>query len=179
MTSMKKISLIFTALLFMCAGAFAQKVGYVNTESILNIIPEYQNAQQEVERISQQWQTELEKKYADIEKMYSDFVEQEVLLPEDVRQERQEAIFAAEREAKEYREKKFGYEGELFQQQETRMKPIQEKVFKAIERVSKRKRYDFVFDKAGEITWLYTNAIYDITNDVMEELDIETEGGND
>ncbi|MEO1384432.1 MAG: OmpH family outer membrane protein, partial [Bacteroidota bacterium] len=151
-------------------------VAYVNTESILSKIPEYQNAQQEIERISQQWEAELEKKYAAIEKMYTDFVAQEVLLPEDVRQERQEAIFAAEREAKEYREKKFGYEGELFQQQETRMNPIQDKVFKAIEQVAKRKRYDFVFDKAGEVTWLYTNAIYDLTPTVLEELDIEVDG---
>ena len=148
----------------------------MNTESILSKIPEYQNAQQEIERISQQWEAELEKKYAAIEKMYTDFVAQEVLLPEDVRQERQEAIFAAEREAKEYREKKFGYEGELFQQQETRMNPIQDKVFKAIEQVAKRKRYDFVFDKAGEVTWLYTNAIYDLTPTVLEELDIEVDG---
>ena len=173
---MKRISLFFTAILFLSLSAFSQKVAYVNTESILSKIPEYQNAQQEIERISQQWEAELEKKYAAIEKMYSDFVAQEVLLPEDVRQERQEAIFAAEREAKEYREKKFGYEGELFQQQETRMNPIQDKVFKAIEQVAKRKRYDFVFDKAGEVTWLYTNAIYDLTPSVLEELDIEVDG---
>ncbi|MEL6589769.1 MAG: OmpH family outer membrane protein, partial [Bacteroidota bacterium] len=97
---------------------------------------------------------------------------EEVLLPEAVRQERQEEIFQAEREAKEYREEKFGYGGELFRLQESKVQPIQDKVFKAVETVAQRKRFDFIFDKAGEVTWLYTNATYDLTSDVMEELGI-------
>ena len=71
---------------------------------------------------------------------------------------------------REYREKKFGYNGELFTLQESKVKPIQDKVFRAVENVSKQRRFDLVFDKAGEVTWLYTNAIYDLSNDVLEEL---------
>ena len=170
--TMKKIfALALTSLLF--TAAWAQRVGFVDSEYIMGQIPEYKTVQDEIEQISQRWQQDLEKKYQDIERMYSDYQAQEVLLPEDVRQQKQNQIFEAEREAKEYREKKFGYSGELFTLQESRVKPIQDRVFRAVDRVAKAKRYDFVFDKSGEVTWLYTNPVYDLTADVLTELGIE------
>jgi outer membrane protein len=175
---MKRITLLLSLLGLLVNWAWAQRTGYINSEEILNQIPEYQEAQQDIEEISQQWQQDLEEKYKTIEQMYEEYQRQEVLLPEDVRQERQEAIFAAEREAKEYREKKFGYDGELFTLQEAKLTPIQDRLFKAVETVAKRKRYNFIFDKAGEVTWLYTDASYDLSQDVLLELGIETEGNN-
>lgn len=172
---MKRISLFTIMALIGFSSLFAQRFGYVNTEEILNQIPEYQEAQSEIEEISQQWQQDLEQKYQAIEEMYTEYQRQEVLLPEDVRQERQEAIFAAEREAKEFREKKFGYDGELFTLQEAKLQPIQDRVFRAVETVATRKRYNFIFDKAGEVTWLYTDATYDLTQDVLVELGIADE----
>ncbi len=156
----------------------AQKFGYVDTDYVLNQIPEYKSAQEEVERISQRWQRELEQKYEEIEQMYADYQAQEVLLPEDVRQRKQEEIFTAERESKEYREKKFGYDGELFSLQEAKVRPIQDKVFDAVETIAQRKRLDFIFDKAGNITMLYTNAQYDISTEVLEELGYGPEENN-
>lgn len=164
---------IFATVALLIAGfgvADAQRFGYVDTDFILNQIPEYKSAQEEVERISQRWQQELENKYEAIERLYADYQAQEVLLPEDVRQRKQEDIFAAEREAKEYREKKFGYNGELFSLQEAKVRPIQDKVFRAVETIAQRKRVDVVFDKAGGLTMLYTNAQYDFSNEVLEEL---------
>lgn len=172
---MKRNIITLLSLVLLSSVALAQRVGYVDTGVVLEKIPEYGTAQEEVERISQQWQQELEEKYQAIEQMYSDYQAQEVLLPDDLKRQRQEEIFEAEREAKEYREKKFGYEGELFQLQEARVKPIQDKVFKAVEKAAKRKRYDFVFDKAGEVTWLYTNNTYDLTKEVLRDLGIEEE----
>ncbi len=170
-TAMKKtFALLLVSLLF--GATYAQRVGYVDTEYIMGQMPEYKTVQDEIEQISKKWQSDLEQKYQDIEKMYSDYQAQEVLLPEDVRQQKQSDIFEAERLAKEYREKKFGYSGELFTLQESRVKPIQDRVFKAVERVAKAKRYDFIFDKSGEITWLYTNSVYDITQDVLVELGV-------
>ncbi len=150
----------------------AQRMAYVNTDEILNQIPEYQEAQSEIEEISQQWQQDLERMYQEIERMYEEYQRQEVLLPDDIRQERQDAIFTAEREAKEFKEKKFGYDGELFTLQRAKLEPVQEKVFKAVETVAKRKKYSFIFDKAGEVTWLYTDANYDMSDDVLLELGI-------
>ena len=150
----------------------AQKLAYVNSTYIMEQIPEYQSAQDEIERVSQKWQKDLEERYQAIEKMYNDYTAEEVLLPEEVRQERQEEIFQAEREAKEYREQKFGYDGELFKLQESKVRPVQDRVFKAVETVAVRRRFDMVFDKSGEVTWLYTNATYDLTDDVLAELGV-------
>ena len=167
---MKKLFLTSLAFLLLLPVLQAQKVAYVDTEYIMEQIPEYQTIQSEIERVSQQWQDELEQKYQDIEKMYRDYQAEEVLLPDDVKQERQDAIFEAERQAKEYREQKFGYNGELFTLQEAKMKPLQDKIFRATENVAKNKRYDLIFDKAGEVTWLYTNAVYDMSEEVLAEM---------
>jgi outer membrane protein len=167
--------MFLAAVLWLSSSLMAQRFGYINSEEILDKIPEYQEAQQEIDEISAQWQEELEEKYQKIEQMYSEYQAQEVLLPEDVKKERQEAIFQAEREAKEYREKKFGYEGELFSLQDAKIQPIQDRLFKAVEATAKRKKINFIFDKAGEVTWLYTDASYDLKLDVFEELGIEEE----
>jgi len=169
---MKKILLFALLAAATTIGAYAQKIGYVNTETILAKIPEYKAAQEEVDRVSKKWEKDLEDKYKAIEQMYSDYTAQEVLLPEDVRKQRQADIFKAEREAKEYRESKFGYSGELFQLQNTKVKPIQDKVFKAVETVARAKAVDMVYDKAGDVTWLYVNEKFNLTADVMAELGI-------
>lgn len=177
---MKNVLLSLSLLLLTTLSLQAQKVAYVDTEYIMDQIPEYKSAQEEIERISQQWQEELEEKYQAIEQMYADYQAREVLLPEDVKQEKQEEIFQAEREAKEYREKKFGYDGELFALQESKMRPIQDRVFRTVETIAKRRRFDLVFDKAGEVTWLYTNATYDLSNEVLEEMGFPVAGsGNE
>lgn len=174
---MKQTFALLIALLVAGSTAVAQKIAYVDTKLIMERIPEYKTAQDEIERISQRWQQELEQKYQAIERMYEEYQAQEVLLPEDVRQQKQDEIFQAEREAKEFREKKFGYNGELFTLQESRVKPIQDRVFRSVEAVAKARRFDFVFDKAGEVTWLYTNALFDLSNDVLTDLGLGS--GND
>lgn len=175
---MKQLLTTTALLVLSLSVSLAQKVAYVDTDYILSKIPEYQTAQDEVERISQQWQRELEEKYEEIEQMYADYQAQEVLLPEDVKIQRQDEIFAAEREAKEYREKKFGYNGELFSLQEAKVRPIQDKVFQAVETIATRRRFDMIFDKAGGVTWLYTNASYDVSDEVLEELGYVQENSN-
>ncbi|MCB0846001.1 MAG: OmpH family outer membrane protein [Bacteroidetes bacterium] len=172
---MKKLVALLWIFSLALSVSFAQKLGYVDTEMIMGKIPEYKAAQDEIERVSEKWQKELEGKYQEIERLYADYQAQEVLLPEDVKQEKQDEIFNAEREAKEYREKKFGYNGELFALQDSKVKPIQDKVFRAVETVAQRKRIDMVYDKAGEVTWLYTNAIYDLSNEVLKELGYDQE----
>ena len=171
---MKK-SIIFTLFIsILLTSTFAQKIGYVNSKDVMSKMNEHNNAQKEINSVSEKWQQELEKQYQTIEEKYRDYQKNEVIMPEDVRKERQEEIFKLEREAKEYREKKFGYNGELFQLQDTKVKPVQEKVMKAVEAVEVKKRVDFVFDKAaGDVNWLYTNAIFDLTEDVKKELGVD------
>lgn len=154
--------------------ATAQKVGYVNSKEVMSKMDDYNTAQNDINATSQKWQQELEKMYKRIDEKYKEYQANEVIMPEDVRKDKQDEIFKMERDAKEYREKKFGYNGELFQLQESKIKPIQERVMKAVEVVAGKKRVDFIFDKAaGDVTWLYTNATFDLTAEVQKELGLE------
>lgn len=176
---MKKVFVLTIALFAIFQAGFAQaKVAYVNTQAILEKIPEYTSVQTEIDRISQKWQQELEGMYQEIESLYQDFVKNEVIWPKDLKEEKQQEIFEKERKAKEFREQKFGYSGELFQIQDAKIKPIQDRVFKAVEAVAKKKRFNFVFDKAGEVTWLYTDSRYDLSAEVEEELGLNEEKEN-
>lgn len=166
------LALIFT--LSTASVSLAQKIGYVNSKEVMSKMEEYTTAQSDINATSQKWQQELEKMYKAIEAKYKDYQDNEVIMPEDVRKDKQDEIFKMEKEAKEYREKKFGYSGELFQLQESKVKPLQDKVMKAVEAVATKKRVDLVFDKAsGDVTWLYTNATFDLTPDVQKELGLE------
>lgn len=151
----------------------AQKVGYVDTQFILDNMEEYNAVQAEIENLSKKWQEELEEMHAGIETMYRDYQAEEVLLSEDVKKQRQESIFEAERKAKEYKKEKFGYDGELYKVQDEKVKPIQDKVYAAIEEVAKERKLDIIFDKAGNSGILYTNAIFDRTDEVMKKLGLQ------
>mgnify|MGYP001795514819 CR=1 FL=1 len=167
---MKKFLILALFLVGTLTAAQAQKIGYVDTEYILEQMEEYSAAQAEVEQISKKWQEELEKMYEGIEQMDRDYQAEEVLLAEDVKKQRQEAIFQAERKAKEYKQEKFGYDGELYTVQDQKIKPLQDKVYQAIEEVAKERKLDIMFDKSGNSGMLYTNAIFDRTDEVMKKL---------
>ena len=177
--TMKKALILFAILGFLGTSVFAQRIGYIDSEYVMENIPEYQAAQDEIEDASERWQEELEKMYQDIERLYSEYQAGEVLMTEETRKERQEEIFESEREAKEFREQKFGQQGEIFKLQDSKVRPIQDKVFQAVEAVSRKKRLDFVFDKAGEVSWLFANPTYDLSKDVLAEMGYKIEEGDD
>ncbi len=154
-------------------AAQAQKIGIVDTDFILSKMEEYTAAKQEIDNLSQKWQKDLEEMHADIEKMYKDYQAEEVLLPDDIKKQRQEDIMAAERKAKEYKEKKFGYDGELYKVQDDKIKPIQDKVFDAVEKVAQERKLDIILDKASTTGILYSNAAFDRTDDVIIKLGIQ------
>ncbi len=151
----------------------AQKFAYVDTQYILEQMDEYITAQAEIESLSQRWQKELEEMHARIEQMYRDYQAEEVLLSEDVKKLRQDAIYAEERKAKEFKKEKFGYEGELYKVQDEKIRPVQDKIFAAIEEMAKERRLDVIFDKSGNSGMLYTNAVFDKTDEVMTRLGIK------
>ncbi len=170
---MKRIFGIFILVATLFGTAQAQKFGYVDTQYILSKMEEYNAAKQEVDGLSAKWQRELEEMYAGIEKMYKDYQAEEVLLPDDIKKQRQEDIMAAERKAKEYKQKKFGYDGELFKVQDDKIKPIQDKVYDAVEQVAKDRKLDIILDKAANSGILYSNAAFDRTDDVFVKLGLQ------
>jgi outer membrane protein len=148
----------------------AQKIGYVDTEYILQNIPEYQDAQNEIEDYSKTWQEEIEGKYAEVDKMYKAYQADAVLLPEDLRQKREQEIVDFEQEIKALQKQYFGTDGELFQKRQELIKPIQEKIFNAIEEIANTKNYAFIFDKAGGPVIMYVDSKYDISDDVLDQI---------
>jgi outer membrane protein len=167
-----KYALLFLVLFALVSTASAQRFAYVDTEYILGQLPEYTAAQEAVDRQAKQWQEQLDGLYAEIEDQYKKYREEEVLMSESLRKQRQDEILEKERAAKEFQRKYFGYEGELFRQREEKVKPLQERVFKAVEDVATEKKLDFIFDKAGEVVMLYTNPAYDYSNFVLDKLGV-------
>ncbi len=152
--------------------AQAQRFGYVDTEYILDLMPEYKSSQKQLDQLSEDWQKEVERKQQNIDKMYRDFQAEQVLLTEDLRKKREEEIKLKEKELRDYRNQKFGYEGEVFKKRQELIKPIQDRVFDAIQKVAKQSALDFIFAKSGEFIMLYSNAKYDKSDEVLAELGV-------
>ncbi len=170
-SSLSKILVAFTAVFLIgSAAAFAQKFGYVDSEYVLQNIPEYQDAQNEIEELSKQWQEEIEEKYASVDQMYKAYQADAVLLPEDLKKKREDEIIKAEQEVKELQRQRFGPEGDLFTKRQELIKPIQEKVFNAIEEIATQKNYAFIFDKASGPVIMYVNSKYDISDEVLDQI---------
>jgi outer membrane protein len=166
---MKKVILTLLAFGFVF-NSMAQRFGYVDSNYILESIPEYQQKQSELNEISVQWQGEIEKMYAEIDRMYKDYQAEQILLTDDMKRKREEQIIEKEKEAKEKQKDRFGFQGDLFQKRQQFTKPIQDKVYAAIKEIADARGYAVIFDKAGSLTMLYTAAKYDLSEDVLDEL---------
>ena len=155
------------------AFVFAQRWGYVDTERILEQMPEYKAAQQEIERISQQWQQQLDQMYKRIEEMYQEYRAKEVLMSEEQKRAFQDKIIQAEEEARQFQKEKFGYQGELFRLREEKIKPIQEKIVKAVESFAKEKRINIIVDRSSAVVFLYADPAYDYTDQIIQRLGLQ------
>ncbi len=166
------ISVFFVALMmsFASASAQSQKYAYVDTQYILDNIPEFQDAQDELDQLSKKWQKEIEDKYDKVSEMYQKYQAESVLLPDDIKKKREQDIVDLEKEVKDLQRQYFGQEGDLYTKRQELVQPIQEKIYNAIETIAATKNYSFVFDKAGGMTLLYVSPKYDISDDVLDEV---------
>lgn len=165
---MKRLVVILV-LMFSVTTAFGQvnTIGYVDTEYILNELPEYSAAQEELNKLSERWQKEIEAKYEEIQKKKDALAKEAILLPEDVRSKREQKIKELEADARQLQRQKFGVKGDLFQKRQELIKPIQEEVFKAIQQVAEQRKFSFVFDKANQSNLLYAKPKLDISERVL------------
>lgn len=168
---MKK-QIIATLILLIAATGFgyAQKFCYVDTDYILSQSSAYQQAQSQLNQLSLQWQKEVEAKYAAIDQLYKNFQQEQLLLTDELRVKREAEIVEKEKEAKEFQKAKFGVDGELFKKRQELVKPIQDQVYNAVKEMAEKGGYGIVFDKASDMTMLYTNPKYDKSDDVLEIL---------
>jgi len=167
---MKKLILTIMAIVFSVAILQAQKFAYVDTQYILDNIPEFSEAQAQLDELSNQWQKEIEAKFADIDKMYKDYQAQAILLPEDMKKKKEQEIVDREKDAKALQRTRFGKDGDLFKKRQELVKPIQEKIYNAIQEISTNNNYAVVFDKGGSLTMMYANPKYDISDDVLDNM---------
>lgn len=148
----------------------AQKYAYVDSDYILENIPEYQDALDILDEFSIQWQKEIEQKFAEVDELYKQYQAEAVLLPEDMKRQRENEIIKKEKDAKELQKQRFGREGDLFKKRQELVQPIQEKVYNAIEEIAISNNYAFVFDKAGSLTILFAQPKFDLSDDVLDEV---------
>ncbi|MCU0435967.1 MAG: OmpH family outer membrane protein [Bacteroidia bacterium] len=174
----QRLILLFIAFLGFTGMVSAQKFCYVDTEYILAQSPSYQQAQDQLNQLSMQWQKEVEAKYAEIDKLYKNFQQEQLLLTEELRKKREAEIIQKEKEAKEFQKQKFGVDGELFKKRQELVKPIQDQVYNAVKEMAERGGYGIVFDKASDMTMLYSNPKYDKSDDVLEILGWKKAGGS-
>jgi outer membrane protein len=165
----KLIFILFLALGI--SGVQAQKFAYIDTEYILKNIPDYQEAKKQLDELSEQWEKQLERKQEQIDKLYQDYQAEEILLTERMKNKRREEIIEKEDELKEFKKEKFGIEGELFKKRKELVKPIQEKIYKAVQETANIGRYSIIFDKASRgLTMVYTNPKYDKSDDILRRM---------
>lgn len=169
---MKQSLFVILMLLVVPFRGLAQKFAYIDSEYILGQMPEYKSAQKQLDDLALTWQKELEQRMAQIEKLYKEYQEEKMLLTSDLREKREQQIADAEADMKKYQQQKFGPEGDLFKKRQELVKPIQDKVFDAVQKVAKKNALDFIFDKAGDMIFMYSNAKFDRSDEVLEEMGI-------
>jgi outer membrane protein len=167
---MKKVVLFVAAFMFAAMMIQAQKFAYVDTQYILDNIPEFAEAQAQLDELSNVWQKEIEAKFAEVDKMYKDYQTQSVLLPDDMKKKKEMEIVEKEKDAKNMQRTRFGKDGDLFKKRQELVKPIQEKIYNAIQELSTSNNYAVVFDKGGSLTMMYANPKYDISDEVLDNL---------
>jgi outer membrane protein len=148
----------------------AQRFGYIDTDFILNKMPEYKKAQDEINQLSQAWEKEVQDMQKKVEGMYAAFQAEQVLLTEEMKKERMDAIQKKEAELKEYQKKVFGFEGLFFLKKQELIKPIQDKVWDAVDKVCKENSLAIMFDKASALVMIYTDPRHDYTDFVLDQL---------
>ncbi len=169
---MKKIGFIFSLILFVVASQLnAQpKIGYVDSDTIMKQLPDYQDTQKKLDALIKEWQEDLSKLERDWKAKYDDYEKRKLILSEQKRVEIEKELVDLENEKDKFRQDKFGVRGELFQKQEELMKPLHNRVFTAIQDVAKENEYDFIFDRSGDVIFLYAKEEYDCTKLVLEKL---------
>ncbi len=167
---MKKLVLLTLAVFGFSWISVAQKMAFIDTEYIMENIPAYKAAQNQLDQLSGQYQKELESIHAEIEQMYKDFQAESVLLSEDMKRKREDVIITKEKDYKQLQKKYFGPNGDLFKKRQGLVKPIQDDVFNAVQEISNEGSYSIVFDKAGGTTLFFTNPKFDLSDQVLQKL---------
>ena len=151
-------------------SVYAQKLAYVDSDYILERMPEYGSAQDQLDKLSLNWQEEIEELYQEIDQLYKKYQADKVLLTQEMKNKRESEIINKEKDAKELQRKRFGPDGDLYTKRKELIQPIQDKVYNAIRDFSNEKRYDIIFDKSSNLIMLFSNTNLDKSDDILKIL---------
>jgi outer membrane protein len=167
---MKRLAFLILLVGMSAIPAVAQKFAFVDTEYILNKIPAYKSAQGQIDKMSGDWQKEIEGQYAEVEKLFKNYQAEKVMLSEEMRKKREDEIVKKEQAAKEIQQKYFGPEGELAKKQQELVKPIQDEVYRAVKELAVEGGYAAIFDTASDASVLYASPKQDRSDEVLEKM---------
>lgn len=152
--------------------SFAQRYAIIDTKYILDKMPEYKNADKKLKEISIQWQKEIDEKEAEKDRMYKNYDAEQFMLSDELKKKRETELFNKEKEVRDLQKRRFGYDGDLFKERQRLVKPIQDKIYNAIQKIAIAKGYDFILDKSEGITVIFADPKLDRSDDVLHELGI-------
>ncbi len=170
---MRKIISIILLLTLSYSVSNAQRYAIIDSKYILSKIPDYKDAQKKLDQFSEMWQQEIDQKQSVIDKMRKDFEAEQVMLPDNLKQKREDEIFNKEKDLRDLQRKRFGFEGDLFKKRGELIKPIQDKVYNAIQKLAVEKQYDFILDKSEGITVIFADPKLDKSEEILKSMGIK------
>jgi outer membrane protein len=169
---MKKILFIACLIVLAASGVNGQKYAIIDTRYILDKIPAYSDAQKQLDNIAADWQKDIDARQLSLDKMYKDYEAEQVMLSDDLKKKREDQLFMKEKELRDLQRQRFGFEGDLFKKRQELIKPIQDKVYNAVQKISVARGYDFVLDKSEGITIIFADPKLDKSEDILRELGV-------
>lgn len=169
---MKKLLFIVFSMVLLIPAVNAQKYAIIDTKYILDKLPDYKKAQSDLDVVAAGWQKEIDSMQAQLDKMYKDYDAEQVMLSEELRKKREDQLFQKEKALRDLQRKRFGFEGDLFKKRQELIKPVQDKVYNAVQKIAGQRGYDFILDKSEGITVIFADPKLDKSEDILRELGI-------
>jgi outer membrane protein len=170
---MKKIFFSILVTFIGLSASFAQRYAVIDSKFILDKMPEYADAQKKLDQFSALWQQEIDEKQVAMDKMVKDFEAEQIMLPDNLKKKREDEIFNKEKELRDLQRKRFGFEGDLFRKRQELIKPIQDKLYNAVQKMAIEKQYDFILDKSEGITIIFADPKLDKSEEILKSLGIK------
>ena len=170
---MKKSILFITCFLIFSLVGTAQRWAVIDSKYILGKLPEYKDAQKKLDLFSEQWQQEIDQKQAAMDKMYKDYDAEQVMLSDVLKKKREDELYNKEKELRDLQKKHFGFEGDLFRKRQELIKPIQDKVYNAVQKLAVEKQFDIIFDKSEGITVIFADPKLDRSEEILRNMGVK------
>ena len=169
---MKKLFIV-TFFLLVSLISIAQRYAVIDSKYILEKLVDYKESQSKLDQFSSQWQQEIEKKQVELDKMYKDYDAEQVMLSNELKKKREDELYNREKEVRDLQKKHFGFEGDLFKKRQELIKPIQDRVYVAIQKLAIERSYDFILDKSEGITVIFADPKLDKSDEVLKFLSVK------